>query len=158
MQLAVAGAATHPARTKIEFSGRPEALDYLDEMALDFVPDERTARHNLRPPQVRHYLPSAALVQKLRALSERSEVQARDVWDLDWLFQRHPGIDVRGRLDDRVLSVAHDRVFELDYGAYRTQVVAFMEDEYAEQLDSEAEWERVQAAVASRIARARGDR
>lgn len=156
VQLAVAGAATQPARTKIEFSGRPEALDYLDEIALDFVPDERTAPHNLRPPQVRHYLPSAAVVQKLRALSDRSEVQARDVWDLDWLFQKHPGIDVRGRLVDRVLDVAHSRVFEIDYGAYRAQVVAFMEDEYAEQLDSEAEWERIQVTVADVIERARG--
>jgi hypothetical protein len=48
------------------------------------------------------------------------------------------------------------RLFELDYGAYRSQVVAFMEDEYAEQLDSEAEWERVQVTVADAIKRARG--
>lgn len=155
-QLEVANAITQPARTKIEFSGRPEALDYVDEVGVHFVPADRTAPYNIRPPQVAHYAPTAAMVQKLRALSERSEVQARDVWDIDWIYQRHPKTNVRGRLSDAVLDAAKKRVFSLSFGAYQSQVVAFMEEAHAEQLDDPAEWERIQLTVADVIDRNRG--
>lgn len=85
-------------------------------------------------------------------------VQSRDIWDLELLFRQYPTVDVRNRLPDAVLNTAHERVFEVDYGAYRNQVVAFLEDDYAAIYDHPAEWERVQLAVAEAIVRLRSGR
>lgn len=168
LQLEAMGAVQQPARTKIEFSRRPELLDYLDDHEIDFVRDDVASRHARRPPQAVHYGATAAILQKLRALNERALVQARDVWDLEMLFREHPTNQVKVRLDagvfgddaqrDHVLNNAITRAYELDFAAFQGQVVAFLDDGYAEQCDRPSAWDHIQLSVVQAIERLRSDR
>ncbi len=168
LQLEARGAVRQPARTKIEFSCHPELLDYLDDHQIDFVRDDVAARYSRRPSQTLHYGATSAVLQKVRALNERTLVQSRDVWDLEMLFREHPTNRARSRLDtgvfgddaqrDDVLNNAIKRVYELNFDAFQSQVVAFLDDGYAEQNDRPAIWDQIQLTVVDGLERLRSGR
>ena len=168
LRLETPGAVQQPARTKIEFSHRPELLDYQNDRQIDYVRDDIAARYSRRPPLALHYSATAAILQKLRALTERNIVQSRDVWDLEMLFREHPSNLVNERLDagvfgdeaqrKRVLNDAIALIYELDFSAYQRQVVAFLDDGYADQYDQPSTWDHIQISVVSAVERLRSGR
>ena len=133
--------------TKIEFSRRGRD----DASALEAVVPRLIRRYRLTPLLVCHYLLPAAVRQKLRALVDRREVQARDVFDLGILFAKAG--DDRFDLGESAsrVSEAIERVYALSYGDYRGQVVAYLEPEHAEAVDSPEAWEALQLQVISSL-------
>jgi predicted nucleotidyltransferase component of viral defense system len=134
-------------RTKIEFSHRKADSRRI----LEAVPDRVVAPYALRAPTLLHYLPDAATEQKIGALAERSETQARDVFDLDLLFRRHRGAVEKGGVRPQLVEIALERVFELPFTAYRDQVVAFLDPGSIELYDSPLVWKQMQDLVAERL-------
>jgi len=136
-----------PVRTKIEFSHR--ATD--PRRILEAVPDRVVARYALRAPTMLHYTPDAAIEQKIGALAQRTETQARDVFDLELLLRRHRDAIGAGEIEPHILEVALERAFELPFEAFRDQVVRFLDPEVADLYDDYAAWERMRAFVAERL-------
>jgi predicted nucleotidyltransferase component of viral defense system len=136
-----------PVRTKIEFSHR--SAD--PRRTLEAVPDRIVAPYALRPPTMLHYTADAAIEQKLGALAQRSETQARDLFDLELLVRRHRDAIRPGEIEPHLLEVALERAFELPFEAFRDQVVPFLEPEVVELYDDRAAWERIQTFVAERL-------
>lgn len=136
-----------PVRTKIEFSHRSADPRRI----LEAVPDRVVAPYALRAPTMLHYTADAAIEQKLAALAQRRETQARDVFDLELLLRRHRDAIGPGEIEPHVLEVALERVPGLPFEAFRDQVVAFLDPEVVGLYDERAAWERIQTFVAERL-------
>lgn len=136
-------------RTKIEFSNRNGERRYR----LETLPDRIVAPYALRPPSIQHYVDDAPAEQKVEALADRSETQARDVFDLDLLLRRRPL--PTGSLDPGLLGKAAERALELPFAAFRDQVLPFLEFDVVELYDTEAAWEQMQTFVAEKLEEAR---
>lgn len=133
-----------PIRTKIEFSRRQASDGY----ELEPIPAAVVEPYALRAPSVQHYAGDAPTRQKAAALAQRSETQARDVFDLDLLLRRLPF--PAGAVAEDVLRAAADRALELPFDAFRDQVVPFLEPDATELYDRAA-WEQMQTFVASKL-------
>lgn len=140
---------SEPVRTKIEFSNRNGEQRY----SLDVVPASVVAPYALGPPSVQHYVQGAPTEQKVKALAGRSETQARDVFDLDLLLRRKPL--PAGSLDSQILEDAAARALQLPFGAFRDQVLPFLDPGAVELYETETDWERMQAFVAGKLEESR---
>jgi predicted nucleotidyltransferase component of viral defense system len=135
-----------PVRTKIEFSHRRSDPRRI----LEAVPDRVVAPYALRPPTMLHYTAEASIEQKLRALAQRSETQARDVFDLELLFRQHRDAALPD-VEPQILEVAVERVFDLPFEAFHDQVMPFLDPEVVELYDKQESWEQTQTFVAERL-------
>lgn len=144
--LTVAGRRSH-VRTKIEFSRR--SAD--PRRVLEAVPERVVAPYALRPPTMLHYTADAAIQQKVAALAQRSETQARDLFDLELLLRLHPAAVTAGAIAPSTLDGAVERAFELPFQAFQDQVVRFLDAEILELYDNPTAWGRTQAFVAERL-------
>lgn len=136
-------------RTKIEFSNRNGDKRYR----LEAVPSRIVELYALRATSVQHYVGQAPREQKVRALADRNETQARDVFDLDLLL-RQENLE-RGTLPDTILAGAIDRALELPFGAFRDQVLPFLEADVAELYASKERWDEMKVYVADKLEAAR---
>lgn len=134
-----------PLRTKIEFSRR----NGDDRHILEAVPGRIVAPYALPSPSLRHYLAEAACLQKVEALEARNETQARDVFDLSLLLRRDPAL--AAPLDPRLRERAAERAMELDYRAFRDQVLRFLDPEIAELYRDPANWEELRGFVVEHL-------
>jgi predicted nucleotidyltransferase component of viral defense system len=134
-----------PLRTKIEFSRR----NGDDRHILEAVPGRIVAPYALPSPSLRHYLAEAACLQKVEALEARNETQARDVFDLSLLLRRDPAL--AAPLDPRLRERAAERAMELDYRAFRDQVLSFLDPEIAELYRDPANWEELRGFVVEHL-------
>jgi len=140
-----------PVRTKIEFGHRPSD----PRRTLEAVPDRVVAPYALRPPTMLHYTAEASIEQKVSALAQRSETQARDVFDLELLLRRHRDAVSPGVMEPQLLDLALERAFELPYEAFHDQVVHFLDPEVVELYDNQEAWEEMQTFVAERLSELR---
>jgi len=130
-----------PLRTKIEFSRRNGDERHL----LEAVPGRIVRPYALAAPTVRHYLAEAAVEQKVAALEDRNETQARDVFDLELLLRRNPAL--AAPLDPGLREHAAERALELDYRAFGDQVLNFLDPEIAELYTQPESWEQLRGFV-----------
>jgi predicted nucleotidyltransferase component of viral defense system len=136
-----------PVRTRIEVShGEADP-----RRILEAVPARVVAPCALRPPTMQHYTAEAAIEQKVRALAQRAQTQARDLFDLELLLRRHRDALGAGQIDSSVLEAALDQVFELPFEAFQDQVVPFLDADAVELYDDRAAWAQTQAFVAERL-------
>jgi len=142
---------TPPLPTKIEFSRRERSEAAVLEPIAPSVLAEHQSMLFLAP----HYPLDAAVRQKVRALADRREVQARDLFDLGAvLIPRVTGqVDLRGagRPD---LEKALDRAMALSYADYKSQVVSYLQPEHAGALGSPDAWDAMQLQVVGFLDRA----
>lgn len=132
-----------PISTQVEFSFR----NGDDRFDLESV-DENVARpYGLLRPSLQRYRATAALEQKIAALALRTETQARDVFDLDWLFRNYRDAMAASSISPVLAGQAADTCAILTYDAYRSQVVPFLEPEIVELYGSEDAWAQMQTAV-----------
>lgn len=143
------GGRREPVRTKIEFSHR----NGDHRRILEPIPGRVVAPYALRAPTVLHYTADAAIEQKVEALAERSETQARDVFDLDLLLRRQP--IAAAAIEPQILERAVERALELPFAAFRDQVAPFLDPEVAELYNDPATWEQTQTFVVERLIEAR---
>lgn len=132
-------------RTKVEFSGRG---DESGDAVFAVVPNEIVKPYGLLSPTVLHYLPSAAIDQKIAALALRTETKARDIFDLDLLLrQRHAGgSDLLG-LDPTHAANAAARALAIPFANFTTEVAPFLDAELAALYD-ESQWDAMRLSVA----------
>lgn len=130
-------ATARPLPTKIEFSRRgPDEGVEFGSIGAALV-----AEHQLTPFMAAHYGAAAALVQKVGALAGRAEPQARDIFDLHHLLAIGALPDALAALSPRVVEQARNRVTALDFGAFRSQVVAYLPDEEQIRFDASDVWD-----------------
>jgi len=130
-------AGSRPLHTKIEFSRRGLAPG----VDVAFMDAEIARAHPIAAPiPLAHYGVQAAFEQKLRALVGRAEPQSRDVFDLHLLLRRAA---VTVTLSEEERSLAVERALAMDFGMFRSQVLAYLPTELAGAYDSEGVWEQM---------------
>jgi len=131
-------------RTKIEFfHGGMDA-----ETVFGPVDPLLVRTYELAPVLANHYAPQAALEQKIRALATRREVQARDVFDLDLLL--NSGIAPEST-DGELLLKARDNALSVGFGAFKAQVVSFLDPDHQNQYDSPEAWDELVRRVVAAL-------
>ena len=136
-------------RTKIEFSSRGADERFQAEV----VPQRIVSAYALRPPIVQHYTIAPATEQKVAALAGRTQVQTRDVFDLDLLLRRRSLVP--GEVDAEVLTKAAEIALEISFDAFTDHVLRFLEPELRDYYDSEEAWVGMQTFVAGKLEEAR---
>ncbi len=140
-----------PVDTQIEVSHRE--YPYRDFVKVEPVTQGAVAPYAaaLRRPTFGHYLPRAAIAQKIDALWGRDVRQPRDVFDLDRLFRIAPDAVSRGDVDEAGLRAATTRIFEMGYDEYRAKVLSFIEPDALPLYEPIEVWESMQVTVAERL-------
>jgi hypothetical protein len=140
-----------PLPTKIECSRRG-----LDAGVAFGSVDPRIARaYQLPPLMISHYDAAAALRQKVGALAGRRETQARDVFDVHLLLAGGATLAVGADVDRDVLNRACVNAMAIDFGMFKSQVLAYLEPDDQAQYDSSSAWDTVVLEVVDAL---RGDR
>ena len=152
-----------PHKTKIDISFRDKRR--VDPVATDSVNPaiaERYLTANEIPLVVPHYDRVPAIRQKLGALAGRTEVQARDVFDLFALTRaaiHAPDLDfLRRQLADEVLEEAEKRAYDLPYEQYAGKVLEFLEPTDRAAWEPREKWIEQQLAVVELVKRVRTHR
>jgi len=140
--LGVAGRAV-PLPTKIEFSRRDDLTGALTE-PIDAV---FAGAHRLQPVLLPHYPAPWAIAQKVRALVGRTQVQARDVFDLSVLFAHLGNAAAALTAVQKELAGAASRALELSYDDYAGQVVPYLDPDHADAYGQRAFWDALQLQV-----------
>jgi len=136
-KLSVRTSAIESADSKIEFSAREEPLDDFELRPID---PEVARRLGGRSVPINRYGAVAMVTQKVNALRHRSEIQPRDIFDLDLLFRTHPDALAQAPVEQRSLEEAIERARTLTYQEYVTTVAHYLEEEIVDVLGSENAW------------------
>lgn len=137
--------------TKVEFSAR----DADTEHAFEAARGDLGRAIGLRVVKAEHYLPRAAIRQKIQALAQRSQTEPRDVFDLDLLFATHGSEIHAGDVDPVILAGAIDAALGIPYEAYRDLVVEYIEDEFVAIYGRPEVWTDMTLGVVDRLERLR---
>lgn len=140
-----------PLPTKIEFSRR--GLD--TGVAFGSVSPGIARAHQLPPLMLSHYDAAAAMGQKVGALAGRRETQARDVFDLHHLLAVGADASRLGELGGGVLARASANALSVDFGTFKSQVLAFLPPDEQARLDSPAVWDSMVLEVVETLGRGR---
>ena len=134
--------------TKVEFSRRSaRGGTVVEPVASDVLRAYRAA-----PVLCPHYDGAAAFAQKVKALAERSAVQARDIFDLYLLDPQTDPADTQALPAGRELRrKAHANLFLVDYEQFADTVLAYLAPEEASLYASAERWDEVRLAVAKRL-------
>lgn len=133
-----------PIHTKIEFSRRG-----MDEgVELNTINKLLTQQYQLPPIFIPHYNANSALKQKLSALINRTETQARDVFDIHLLL--HVATDAKTIMknlptDERRRVIESTLNISFDY--YKSLVVSYLDPIHKQQYDDPKLWEKMQLSL-----------
>jgi len=128
--------------TRIEFSRRKF------DQGIVFGPadNEIVSAYNLRPVMASHYNVETAFSQKIEALLNRKETQARDIFDLDFVSQRGAtGSAVK--IDRTRLATACEIVMSVAHEQFLSQVVAYLAPEYSDYYRTRKAWDVIRENV-----------
>jgi predicted nucleotidyltransferase component of viral defense system len=137
-----------PLRTKLEFSRRaaigPTAFARLEAEVL--------RPYGLPPFLATHYTTTAAITQKIHALAERTEPQARDLFDLNLLLARPDTAELALTAAQKAwLDAAVEHAFALSFDEYQAKVVAYLEPAHVELYADRSAWDTMQDVVIERL-------
>ena len=99
--------------------------------------------YRLPPFMVNHYDAAAALRQKIGALAGRRKTQARDVFDLHHLLAGGAGLRATPGPGGDVVERARANALSVDFGTFKSQVLAYLEPEAQAQYDSPSAWDTI---------------
>jgi predicted nucleotidyltransferase component of viral defense system len=133
----------NPISTRVEFRFR--SVD--ERFDLESVDESVVKPYGLLRPSLQRYRATAALEQKIDALALRAETQARDVFDLDWLFRNYRDAVDASSINLARAGQAAETCAILTYDSYQSQVVPFLDPPIAELYGSEDAWVQMQTAV-----------
>jgi len=140
--------------TKVEFSRR----GFKGVTAVQPVSDNILRAYKLPPLLVSHYDSQSAIAQKIGALSGRSVIQARDVFDLYVLSSQHKPekkIKAIGQrpilLDANKLTKAHENIFEIGFEQFRDSVLSYLNPEDQASYGTADSWDEIKLKVANFI-------
>jgi len=128
--------------TKIEFSRRK--MD--NGIAYAAVDTDVINQHGLYPIICNHYERDTALRQKVNALINRTETQARDIFDLKWLLDQ--GANIKSNdFSQTEIEVAIENAQGITYSDYKGHVIAYLIEEYKDFYDSQKKWDEIRSQV-----------
>ncbi len=140
-----------PLPTKIEFS-----LRKMDKAILfEPVDQELIQRYQLYPILINHYSQEVAFCQKVDALIYRTETQARDVFDLQLLLNRKVTSECLPDSIRKELGIAIKNALSIGFSEFKSQVVAYLMDEYRNYYDSQKIWNEMQEKVVDALEKAK---
>lgn len=129
----------HPLPTKIEFSHRG-----LDAGVIFGSLDPAVVRrYGLPSFMASHYDGAAASRQKVWALAQRAETQARDIFDLHHLISTGASAGALGGIDRRHIDAARSNALRVDFATFKGQVLAFLPPDDQPAYDSADTWETI---------------
>lgn len=137
-----------------EFSHRVNAGGAHDPVrssaSADPIDPRIAGRYGAPPIVLPHYLPAAAIGQKIAALALRAVNQPRDVFDLDVLLGRHQdAAPKKGQVDPLRAERAAERASELDFDAFRDAVLPFVDLAVRPFYETPAAWSAMQDRVST---------
>jgi len=128
--------------TKIEFSRRQ-----MDEnIAYAAVDVDVINQYSLYPIICNHYTADSAFLQKVSALINRTETQARDVFDLKWLLDQGANVNLN-KFSFEEIELAIKNAQGIEYADFKGQVVTYLVEEYKEFYDSQEKWDEIRTQV-----------
>ena len=133
--------------TKVEFSRRRKTQG-LYEYSFDRISTEIAQRHNRLSFLCQHYSGSTAIIQKIEALSGRSQTQSRDVFDIFILILGgyDKGLDL-GQLDRKLIAKSKEAVLSLGYKDFQGQVLEYLDEEVCKLYSELQNWNEIQEKV-----------
>ena len=131
------GSGHSPLPTKIEFSRR--GLD--DGVGFESVDPRLIHAYQLPPFMASHYRADAALGQKIGALANRRELQARDVFDVHHLIAGGAGAAGLHGMDPQEVGQARANALAIDFATFKSQVLAFLSPDDQAHYLSQAVWD-----------------
>jgi len=134
--------ATIPIPTKIEFSRRK-----MDSgVAYAAVDSDVIRQHGIYPIICNHYDCDTAILQKVNALINRTETQARDIFDLNLLLDQVSNAILNDFSNEQILS-AITNIHGISYADFKGQVVAYLMEEYKPFYDSPEKWDEIRSHI-----------
>ncbi len=115
-----------PIPTKLEFSRRKMTSNVLFEA----VDPELVQDYGLYPIYSNHYGIQDALDQKISALIHRTEIQARDVFDIDLIHLSQRKLKTKSNLTKEDLTRGQENALTLRFHDFKGQVVAYLLPEF----------------------------
>lgn len=131
-----------PVSTKVEFSRR--GLD--SGVVKELINSQITVVHQTSPFALPHYGISSAVHQKVAALVGRPLTQARDIFDLHFLFSQRGALFLK-QVSPDVLAKAAENTLSISYRDYLGQVVAYLPQEEKTHYESKSIWVQIQETV-----------
>lgn len=129
--------------TKIEFSRRTTVLD---GSKIQFASTELITNYKLQPVMIQHYTRPKAIEQKIGALINRTETQARDVIDLKILKDQLAEADNFPLLaTDRAKAL--ETLMSISFDDFKSQVWPYLMTQYQEEFERRERWDEIQAEV-----------
>ena len=99
------------------------------------------------PIMANHYTIKAAFNQKINALINRTETQARDVFDLQLLIDSGASLqDLDPDLKNKRV-IAIENLINIKFSMFKSQVVGYLLSEYQKYYDKPQIWQEMQQQI-----------
>ena len=134
-----------PLPTKIEFSRRGMNENFVFEP----VDKELIRTYQLYPVLTNHYILEAAFNQKVDALINRTETQARDIFDLKLLLDCGVKSACLNETLRKNIEIAITNTTSIGFQEFKGHVVAYLLSEYQGYYNDSKVWAEIQREVAS---------
>jgi len=128
--------------TRIEFSRRK----FDPGIVFGPADSEIVTAYNLRPVLASHYGVETSFSQKIDALLNRKETQARDIFDLEFLLQRGATGSAL-KINRTRLATACEMVMSVAREQFLSQVVAYLPPEYYDYYRTRKAWDVIRGNV-----------
>jgi hypothetical protein len=132
--------------TKIEFS-RHNRQKTNYSCLTERIDTEIARRYNRLAYLARHYDASTALIQKIEALADRKEVQARDAFDIFILSIGGHTHYAPNSICKGVLDSALSALNLIEYKDYEGKVLEFLDQKAKEDFSGKARWKEIKKTV-----------
>ena len=134
--------------TKIEFSRRKRTYNSYTSK-LDRINIEIAHKYKRLSFLCQHYTGESAIIQKIEALSGRSETQSRDVFDIFILMLGGytQELDL-SKLDPRLITKSKEAILSLSYKDFKGQVLEFLDETEYKNYSHHEGWIEMQKKVA----------
>ncbi|MFH1996294.1 MAG: nucleotidyl transferase AbiEii/AbiGii toxin family protein [Candidatus Omnitrophota bacterium] len=129
--------------TKIEFSRR----GFKGEITVEPVLDDVTRMYKMPPLLIPHYTISAAVGQKIDALSTRAVAQARDIFDLYILSSQYRKTGSLKITSSR-LKEALEKVFGITFNNFQDTVLSYLSAEDRSVYNNPDAWDEIRLKTA----------
>lgn len=133
--------------TKIEFSRRGKKNN-LYTFNFDRISEEISHRHKRLTFLCQHYSGATAIIQKIEALSGRSQTQSRDVFDIFILSLGGYAKNLNLKnLDPELITKSKEALFSLSYQDFQGQVLEYLDEENIKEYSRVENWKEIQKKV-----------
>lgn len=130
--------------TRIEFSRR----DTIENSLFEPVQKMVLQNYNLMPILSSHYSALAAFQQKILALVNRKQTQARDVFDL-FLLLSQSNLNIKN-IPTEIIALsqpAQSQAMSITFSDFKGQVLAYLPLEYQSQYNDPEIWDKIVLTV-----------